>query len=167
MIPNNLTNFNKFFDSYNTPVQINWIESLTSLIGTFIVNSKIYQIKCVNRTNDIWTYKFYLYRGGQLFPDLTNYQTGRMSILSTIRQGIKYLIDTKSPKSIIFAALDESEGRKKLYWRYSKELEKEYSYSLITKNVSDKQIFFLYKNISVNTILLVLDDIVRDTLDEI
>lgn len=165
--------FQNFLDSlvesYNTPVEIKWIER-GNLIGLFCVDDKVYQINCVDRGNDIWTYKFYLYdnASGDLLTNLTNFKTGKMSVLSTIRNGMKYLVKNKSPKCLIFGALDKSEGRKKLYYAFSEELEKEFGYKLNTAKFSNKQIFVLFKpDIDKNLIEVVIKDLIQEIVDEL
>jgi hypothetical protein len=74
------------------------------------------------------------------------------------------LIENKNPKSIIFGALDESEGRKKLYWSFSNELEKKYNYKLSTNAKNGNQAFILYKedidkDILMNTFEKIVEDI--------
>ena len=113
---NNEFNFDKslndLFESFNTPSEIKWIDKNDKLIGLFIVNDKVYQISCDHKNNDIWTYKFYLYDKdkNQLDVKLTNFNSGYMSVLSTVKLGMEYLIDNKNIKSIIFGATDKSKG---------------------------------------------------------
>lgn len=77
---------------------------------------------------------------------LTNFNSGKMSILSAIGDGMNYLIEKKSPNCLIFASLDSSECRKKLYFRYSKEIESEFGFTLNTALFGDKEVFILYRN---------------------
>lgn len=159
--------FNKLKESYDSDVEIRWIERSNKLIGLFSVDEKVYQIDCINRDNNIWTYKFYLYdqNTNVMNPGLTNFNTGKMSVLSTVRKGMKYLIENKDPDALIFGALDESEGRKKLYWRFSKEIEKEYSYKLYTSVENGNQSFILFKeNINLDILMNTFKKIVEDIL---
>jgi hypothetical protein len=139
--------FDKLEESFNSDVEIKWIEKYQKMIGLFSVDEKVYQIDCVDRGNDIWTYKFYLYdpNMNKFLPDLTDFKTGKMSVLSTVRKGMCYLIESKNPKALIFGALDESEGRKKLYYRFSQEIVKRYGYKLSTHVKNGNQAFLLFK----------------------
>ena len=158
--------FDKLEESFNSDVEIKWVEKSNKLVGLFSVDEKIYQIDCIDRENNIWTYKFYLYdtKTNVMSPRLTNFNTGKMSVLSTIRKGMCYLIENKNPESIIFGALDESEGRKKIYWSFSNELEKKYNYKLSTNVKNGNQAFILYKedidkDILMNTFEKIVEDI--------
>ncbi len=161
--------FDELLESYDSPVNINWTAFDGKLVGIFLVRGVQYQISCLDKGYGVWTYKFYvcISESNELSPNLTNNDVGKLSILSTIRDGMKYLIETKNPKSVIFGAFDKSEGRKKLYWRYSEELKNEYDFKLLTKNRDDKQIFILYKQIEIDDLLKIIDVIVSDVINEI
>lgn len=157
-------------ESYNTKVDIKWVDKSDRLIGLFSVDENVYQINCIDRGNDIWTYKFYLYdqKTNELLPELTNFNSGKMSILSAIRDGMDYLIEKKSPNCLIFASLDKSEGRKKLYFRYSKEIESEFGFKLNTALFDDKEVFILYRNgVNVDDIDKVVQDLINEIINEI
>ena len=159
----------KFFESFNTPVGIDWVENNSELIGSFMVNDKIYQIKCKHHENDIWTYKFYIYDEDKndLDINLTNFNTGFMSVLSTVKVGMKYLIENKIPKSVIFGAIDESKGRKILYHKFSNELSDEYDFELTTNKFKNKQIFILHKNIDKQILFETVELIIEELFNEI
>lgn len=169
---NDIQKFQKFLDSlvesYNSPVDITWIEK-ENLIGLFCVNDKVYQINCIDRGDDIWTYKFYLYdvNTKELLPELTNFNVGKMAILSTVRKGMVYLVENKSPRCLIYAALDDSEARKKLYLDFSRELEREYGYTLNTASFGNKKVFVLYKNIEPEKIEYVMKQLVDEIINDI
>lgn len=170
---NNDFNFDKslndLFEGFNTPTQIKWIDNKNKLIGLFIVNDKIYQITCEQKNNDIWTYKFYLYDKdkNQLDVELTNFKSGYMSVLSTIRVGMEYLIENKKVKSIIFGATDKSKGRKSLYQNFSEELSKKYDFNLSSNEISDKKIFILYKDIDKEILFKTVENIIEDLFNDI
>ena len=161
--------FTEFLESYNTPVDIRWINKDNKLIGLFMVDDKIYQITCTHRKYNIWVYKFHFYNKdkNEFSPELTNFNTGTLSVLSTIRVGMEYLIKDKDPNGIIFGALDSSESRKKLYWSYSLEIMNKYNYDRVTRNVDNKQIFILYKSINKDTLFDVVKEIIEDSINEI
>lgn len=166
-------NFQKFLDSivesYNSDVDIKWIKNEKKLIGLFRVNNKVYQISCIDRGNGIWTYKFYLYNSdnNELTPELTNFNSGKMSILSTIRKGMIYLIENESPKCLIYGALDNSEARKKLYLDYSRELEKKYDFKLNMASFGNKKVFILYKDIESNKVECVISELINEIINDI
>ena len=170
---NNDFNFDKslndLFEGFNTPVQIKWIDNKNKLIGLFIVNDKIYQITCKEKNNDIWTYKFYLYDKdkNQLDVELTNFKSGYMSVLSTVRVGMEYLIENKKVKSIIFGATDKSKGRKYLYQNFSEELSEKYNFNLSSNEVNDKKIFILYKDIDKEILFKTVEDIIEELFNDI
>lgn len=155
---------NSLTESFNTPVDIKWIEK-EDIIGLFCVNNNVYQINCINRGEDIWTYKFYLYdeKTKELLPELTNFNVGKMSVLSTIRKGMIHLIETKNPKCLIYGSLDKSESRKKLYLVFSRELESKYGFKLNTASFFDKKVFVLHKDIESEKIENVIkEEIIND-----
>jgi hypothetical protein len=147
-------------ESYENPESIRWIENENKLIGLFIVNNEIYKIECDLYDHDIWTYKFMKYDtiSGQFIMYLIG-DIGfkdKMTILGTIRKGMEYIIIEKSPNSLIFSALDDSVGRKKLYERFSEEIVNKYGFKYKTSLQNDKQIFILYKRIDIELILDVI-----------
>jgi len=170
---NHFDSFEKFFnslsESYNSDVDIKWIDRNDNLIGLFSINNIVYQINCINKGNDIWTYKFYLYDSNlkELSPDITNFNTGKMSILSTIRKGMLYLIDNKTPKCLIFGSLDKSEGRKKLYSRYSNEIKELYGYELHTSQIDNKKVFVLVKDIEFYKVEKIVNELIDEILNDI
>lgn len=165
----NIDKFSEFFESYNTPVGIKWIDKNYKLIGLFMVNNKVYQITCTNNDYNIWTYKFHFYDNekSEFSPELTNFNTGKLSILSTIRVGMEYLINNKNPNGIIFGALDSSDSRKKLYWTYSTEIKDKYNYERLTQSIDNKQIFILYKEIDKEILFDKIKEIIENEIDVI
>lgn len=160
---------NDLFEGFNTPAQIKWIDNKNKLIGLFIVNDKIYQITCEQKNNDIWTYKFYLYDKdkNQLDVELTNFNSGYMSVLSTIRVGMEYLIESKKVKSIIFGATDKSKARKSLYKNFSEELSKKYNFNLSSSEMSGKKIFILHKDIDKEILFKTVENIIEELFNDI
>ena len=163
-----MLDFDSYFDSlvesYNSIVEVKWVDKGNELMGFFKVNDKIYQIHCINKGNDVWTYKFYHYKDeiNELTPELTGFDTGKLSVLSTIRKGMDYLIKTKNPKALVFGANDKSESRKKLYWGYANEIEDVYKYTLKTTRCSNEQLFVLYKDINGDVLSNIIDKIIDE-----
>ena len=147
-------------ESYENPESIRWIEKSNKLIGLFIVNNEIYKIEYDLYNHNIWTYKFMKYDiiSGQFIMYLIGNVDvkDKMKILGTIRKGMEYLIIEKSPNSLIFSALDDSGGRKKLYERFSEEIVNKYGFKYKTSLQNDNQIFILYKKIDIELILDVI-----------
>lgn len=145
-------------ESYNSPVDIRWINKSKKLIGLFIVKNEIYKIECDLYNHNIWTYKFMKYDidSGQFIMYLIGNVKDKMTILGTIRKGMEYLIIEKSPNSLILSALDDSDGRKKLYDRFSEEIVNKYGFKYKSSLQNDKQIYILYKNISIDEVLSVI-----------
>jgi len=168
-----IKDFDEFFDglieSFNSPLPIKWVDKKNALIGLFTINGQVYQINCLEKGNNIWTFKFYLFDPikNTMSPELTKFNKGSMSILSTIKIAMEYLIKTKNPNALIFGALDKSEARKKLYYLYSNELGKEYGFTFFTKVEKEKQIFVLFKDIDKEALFNTIQTIIEETLNEI
>ena len=147
-------------ESYESPESIRWVENINKLIGLFIVNNEIYKIECESYKNNIWLYKFMKYdiNSGQFMMNLIGNIDfkDKMTIIGTIRRGMEHLIIEKSPNSLIFSALDDSDGRKKLYDRFSEEIVNKYGFKYKSSLQNDKQIYILYKNISIDEVLSVI-----------
>lgn len=159
-------NFMKgLFESYENPVNIKWVDKPDELIGLFQVDKNIYQIYCKQHDNSIWTYKFMVYdkisKTFSLQLNTTNPKS-KMTILGTIRNGMDYLISNKNTNAIIFSALDKSSGRKKLYTRFSEEIVEKYKYNFKTSLQGDKQVFILYKDIKIESVIDVIGKIMID-----
>ena len=134
-------------ESYDNPVDINWIENNNSIYdGEFYVNGIKYTIECSEWDNNIWTYKFYRVEEDEKIIDLVNDSVNKMSVLSTIRKGMINLIEEKKPYGIIINIIDDSRGRDYLWERYSKEISKEYDYHFKKNIIFDKSSFFLWKD---------------------
>jgi hypothetical protein len=157
-----------FFEGFNTPVDIKWIDKPNELIGLFSVNDKVYQITCKEKEDKIWTYKFYNYNieKNKLDIELTNFNTGYMSVLSTIRIGMEYLIDKKNPKALIFGATDNSKGRKSLYDRFSKELCENYQFKFSSSEFKDKRVFVIHKELNKEFLFKVVQDVIEELFNE-
>lgn len=152
-------------ESYETPSDITWDNTNPyKLIGEFIVSDNLYRIDCILYDNDIWTYKFSGFdpSSNTFTQDLvTTNPNDKMKVIGTIRTGMEYLIDIKHPKSIIYAALDDSDGRKKLYSRFSNEIVKKFGYQYRTSLQDSKQVFILYKDISIKLVIDVIGEIMN------
>jgi hypothetical protein len=150
--------WNKIEEAFDNPVDINWHEKENELGGAFVVNDDAYLIRCINRGDDVWTYKFYYFdkEKKKLSPDLINTtekQINKFRVLPTVKVGLEYLINSKNPKAVVYGALDSSEGRKRLYDEFSKEFSKKYNFLYETKNMKNKQVFILYKEVLNKEIL--------------
>jgi hypothetical protein len=158
----------KLFESYENPVDIRWVDKDNKLIGLFIIDNIVYKIECSLHENDIWSYKFMRHIKDNDFTLQLNDENNKittlskMNVLGTIRKGMEYLIINKNPSALIFSALDESTGRKKLYQRFSDEIVKEFKYTQVTFLKDGKQIFILYKNIDLKIVIDVIGDIIFD-----
>ena len=164
-----LDNFDEFindiFESYDNPVEIKWLEDNNGISGIFEVSKIMYKIQCKLYENNIWTFKFIRYDIVNKTQHLDMVKTNtnhKMCILGTIRKGMEYLIDVKSPNGLIFSAFDKSLGRKKLYLTYANEIVDKYDYHLRTNLQDDKLIFILYKDLNLNYIIDIIGDIIDD-----
>ena len=153
------------FESYDNPVDIDWEEFENKLIGYFIVNNVKYKIECICRDNNIWTYKFLKFdeESNSYIMELSETDPiSKMCVLGTIRKGVDYLIVNKNQNGLIYAALDDSNGRKKLYTRFSNEIVKKYGYSFKSNKQGDKEIFLLYKDVNLDLLIDVIGDIISE-----
>ena len=155
-------------EGLDNPTEIKWIDKEQELGGFFAINDKTYTIICKNVGENIWTYKFYRFNGKQLSPDLTNDDKNVFRVLPTIESGFYYLIDKKNPSGLIYAALDKSEGRKKIYHSFSEKMVKKYGYIYNTNRTQDKQIYILYKpNMNKDIIFNKVKELVEENMNEI
>ena len=149
----NIEKFNNFIDylneSFDNPVEINWIVNNNSdLDGEFYIDDIKYVIECYNWGDNIWTYKFFRIEGDEKTMDLVKDSGRKMRVLSTIRVGMRYLIENKNPNGLIINVTDGSRGRDYLWSRFSKEISIDYNYELLNKYVMGYSTYFLWKDIS-------------------
>ena len=155
-------------ESYDNPVDIKWVDKNNKLIGLFIIDNTIYKIECNSHDDNIWSYKFMRHIKDNNFTlqlnDVNNKIStlSKMCILGTVRKGMEYLILSKNPSALIFSALDDSIGRKKLYQRFSDEISKKFKYNKDTYLQDDSQVFILYKNIDIKVVINIIGDIIFD-----
>jgi hypothetical protein len=165
MIKNHNNFIKDIFESYDNPSDILWTDLDDKLIGHFLVNNIKYKIECICRDNNIWTYKFLKFDkdSNSYIMELSETDPiSKMCILGTIRIGMDYLIVNKNPNGLIYAALDDSDGRKKLYTRFSNEIVKEYKYEFKANLQDNKEVYFLYKNIKLGLLIDVVGKIIDD-----
>jgi len=151
-------------EAFDNPLPIRWVDKDSILIGLFTVNDNIFQINCINKTNNIWKYDFYIMDKDKNFsPELTKNEKDKYRVLPTIKSGMKYLIDNKKVNAIVFGTVDKSKSRKKLYESFCNDFSKENNFDFYTNIQDDKQIFVMYKkNIDKN----ILTDIIIKIVDE-
>ena len=169
--------FEMINDAFKDPLDIKWAEKGNKIIGMFIVNDNIYQIRCSDKGNDFWTCKFFYYdkEKNVMDPNLTGFERDKFRVLPTVKSGITYLIETKNPTCIIYAALDDSEARKKLYSSTSKEISKSHNLEYLTQGIGEfgeKQIFVLYKKNTDSKLLYrniqsVVNDVISNNVENI
>jgi len=158
--------FNNFIDNLNeafeTPVEINWTKSNElDLDGEFYVDQIRYIIECFNWYNDIWSYKFSRIEGDEKVMDLIEDSLRKMRVLSTIREGMKYLIENKNPKGLIINVTDSSRGREYLWGRFAEEVSKNYNYEMSNKKIMGYTSIFLWKDINFNDITIAFNKMLR------
>lgn len=157
-------------EGLNNPVDIKWVDKENELGGFFIVNDRVYNIICKNKGDNVWTYKFYIYdKDKMLSPELSKDNKNVFRVLPTIELGFYYLLDTKNPSALIYGALDESEGRKKLYNSFSEKISKKYGFIYNTNRTNNKQIYILYNTNIINkdVVFNKVKEIVEENLNEI
>jgi hypothetical protein len=154
-------------ESFDTKVDIRWVDKDNTLIGLFIVSDEIYQIFCKNYGDDVWSFKFQHYnKKTKMFShELTGLVgNSKFTILGTIVSSFEYLIKDKSPNAIVYGAGDNSRGRKNIYSSFCNDISKKYVYKKIDRLQDDKQLFVNFKNdINVEIIFDRIKDIVNDS----
>jgi len=141
---------NKLDEALNSNININWIETNTTLIGEFEVNDSKYEIECKKQISNNWTFSFfYLDDNGDYISSMKNDGINMYKVLSAIKTGFYYLYDAKSPNSIIFSAIDDSNTRKRLYTSFCETFCKEKKMKFLNKGNS-KYIIYVLFNDSLN-----------------
>jgi hypothetical protein len=165
MIKSDIKKFEEYcsylYEAFNSPLDIRWDSNEESLIGFFSIGLDYYKISCLRQDFNIWTYKFFILdKDGEEFSQTSKGDSNnKMKVLSTIRFGMEYLINLKDPNGIIFMASGESESRKKIYFSFGEELEKKFNYKFISNRKGDYQIYILYKNIDLESVMGEIDKI--------
>lgn len=156
-------------EAFENPLPIKWIDKYDLLLGIFIVNNNIYQIKCEDKKNHIWKYDFYILEENKKFsPELTGLESDKFRVLPTVKSGMEYLILNKEVNAIVFGATDKSRGRKKLYESFCVEFSEKNNFEFYTKiysdeGNSDKQIFIMYrKNIDMDNLSKIIFKIIEE-----
>lgn len=160
----------EFFDllneTFEKSLEIKWINQGNDLIGLFSTNENAYQINCIDKGDNIWRYDFYHVTKSTNFtfsPNLLVSVKDRFNILSTVKEGLYYLINNKEVDAIVFGATDRSRGRKKLYERFCKDFSIKTGYKFYTRVQNDNQLFLLFKEnidleILTNKVISIIDE---------
>lgn len=153
---------NELNESYENPVDINWIKNdNNNLDGEFYIDDVKYIIECFDWYKNIWSYKFSKIEGDEKIMDLTDDSKRKMRVLSTIRKGMRFLIEEKTPDGLIINVTDSSRGREYLWGRFSKEISDNYEYEILTKKVMGYTTFFLWKEIEFEDMNLAFNKMLR------
>jgi len=156
--------FNILKEAFDNPLEIKWVDKGNTLIGLFRNNENVYKINCINKNNNIWKYDFYFFEENKIFTtELTGLNKDKYRVLPTIKIGIQYLVDNKSPNAIVFGAADKSKGRKKLYESFCIDFASKNNFNFYTKIEDDKQLFILFKDsldkdILTETVIKIIDE---------
>lgn len=150
---NEIKYFNDFWkpcvEAFNTPSKITWIvNNINNLYGEFYINDDRYEINCDKWSDDIWSYKFYYDENGSKTSDLINKDKNKFKTLSTIREGMIFLLDNKKPKGIIINIMDQSTGREYVWERFSKELSYKYKFDYQKMELLGVKVLMLWRNIT-------------------
>jgi hypothetical protein len=158
--------FNNFIDhineSFESPADIEWkIDGEFDLDGEFYIDDMKYIIECYNWVNNIWTYKFSRIENDDKIMDLVEDSGRKMRVLSTIRSGMRHLIEQKNPNGLIINVIDGSRGRDYLWGRFSKEISEQYNYELSNKMIMGYSTFFLWRDISFHDVNASFNKMIR------
>ena len=160
---NEIKYFNEFWkpcvEAFNSPASINWTNnSSNNLSGEFHIDNDKYEINCDEWDDNIWTYKFN-YNDGEKTSELINKNENKFKTLSTIREGMKFLIDVKKPNGIIITIMDNSRGREFVWDRFSKEISDEYKFEYRKMEILGVKVLMLWKDITFDKINLAFSKI--------
>jgi hypothetical protein len=149
---------NKLKESFNSDLDVRWIEKENKVIGLFQINENIYQLD-FNRIGDSWSYKFYFVKKEKnkitLDIEKTGFNKDSFKVLATAKKGLIKFLNEKSPNALVFSA--QSEGfepskRMKIYQEMlisTIDIFPEYNYNI--DNISGNQIYILFKKDLINT----------------
>jgi hypothetical protein len=150
---NEIKYFNDFWkpcvEAFESPSKITWIVNNTNnLYGEFYINTDRYEINCDEWGDDIWTYKFYYDENGSKTSELLNKDENKFKTLSTIREGMIFLLDNKKTNGIIINIMDQSTGREYVWERFSKEVSKKYKFDYVKTELLGVKVLMLWRNIT-------------------
>lgn len=137
-----------------TPVDIKWVKENNEMHGEFLIEDQIFTIEVTKLENtyvpDIYQFKFY--RGSnrtEIFNDIKYVY----KVIPTIKQAFDYVISTLHPSILLFATIDNSSMRKKLYSLEAEIISNKYKYKNISKSDTLKKMGYdtnvlvgIYKN---------------------
>jgi hypothetical protein len=130
-------------EGLNEPLTIQWDKNKDIWNGSFSIDNKIYKIIIKNFSQSgHWLFKF---TADDSFK-LTNDVKKAFTVLPTIEKAAKDFIKEKDPEIFMFAALDKSIGRKKMYTKFSESISKEFNLGFYEKQSNDEKLFILHKN---------------------
>jgi hypothetical protein len=139
-------------ESFNSNINVNWIEKENRIIGLFEINTNVYQLD-FNSIGDSWSYKFYFVKNdnGEIVLDVnkTGFNKDTFKVLATAKKGLFKFIYDKSPNALVFSAQSEEGGgiskRMKIYQEMvisSIDIFPEYNYSI--ENISGNQVYTIF-----------------------
>lgn len=142
-----MENIDKYMDflieAYNNPLKIDWNIG-PPLTGSFKVLDLDYKIYSEVIINGFMTYKF-KYKKDQVYSDeILNKTEYKISVIPTIKSGIDFILNDISPNGVIFAAMDESKGRKNIYDRYCESIDNTI-WNVYSKEYDNKKIWVIHK----------------------
>lgn len=160
---NEIKYFNDFWkpcvEAFNSPSKIAWLVNYANnLYGEFYINDDRYEINCDEWGDDIWSYKFYYDDNGSKTSELIDKDENKFKTLSTIREGMIFLLDNKKPNGIIINIMDQSTfaservrgttGREYVWDRFSREISKKYNFEYQKMELLGVKVLMLWRNIT-------------------
>lgn len=150
---NEIKYFNDFWkpcvEAFNSPSKIAWlVNNANNLYGEFYINDDRYEINCDEWGDDIWSYKFYYDDNGSKTSELVDKDENKFKNLSTIREGMIFLLDNKKPNGIIINIMDQSTGREYVWDRFSREISKKYNFEYQKMELLGVKVLMLWRNIT-------------------
>jgi len=147
--------FNDYFDkieeAFNTPAIVEWQENDEALIGYFEVEQNKFRIECLKQIGNNYSYGFAIFRDNNWSYQLANLDNGGFSVLATIKEGLEYLYNKRTPNAILFSAVDNNTTRKRLYEGHCHKFCEKHGLKLSNRGDDDKsKILFLMFNDNIS-----------------
>lgn len=132
-------------EAFDNPLtDIEFKRSSTGLYSDFTLN-KSYRITSDVILHGFMTYKFKVLTNSGIFStDMTS--SDKYRLLPTVKYGAEFILNDVEPNGLIFAALDDSIGRKNMYANFCKEYtSKNTSYVYVSDQIKQFRVFVIHK----------------------
>jgi hypothetical protein len=162
---------NKFFDdlkeALGTPVEIEYLRQDDTIYGFFVVNDSEYLIEAKFILHDFLTFKFKAKTPDNKYTmEITNDRNcEKHRVLPTVEKGLLHIINTYNPRGVIFATLDSSIGRKRLYDKFTDKYISNNKNKKCTKHEYNNEKIYIIHDITENADIVI--DVVKYTYENL